>query len=47
MNRIAEVDAVYPDKVSITIYDLKAFCNTDESVRVGTYIQIIDHIGKN
>lgn len=40
--KIAKVNAIFPSRVGITIYDLDAFQLGDESLRVGSYLRIID-----
>ncbi len=39
----AEVIAVSPDKVKISVDDLKAFSLADESLKVGSYLRISDN----
>jgi len=39
----AEVIAVYPDKVKISVDDLKAFSLADETLKVGSYLRISDN----
>ena len=40
--KAAEVNAIFPSRVGITIYDLDAFQRGDEKLRVGSYLRIID-----
>ena len=39
----AEVIAVYPDRVRISIDDLASFKLAEESLRVGSYLKIYDN----
>ena len=39
----AEVIAVYPDKVKISVDDLKEFSLANESLKVGSYLRISDN----
>ena len=41
-NKTAEVNAIFPDRVSVTVYDLDVFQQSGESVRVGSYLRIVD-----
>jgi len=39
----AEVIAVYPDKVKVSVDDLEDFKKADETLRVGSYIKVLDN----
>ena len=45
IGKIAEVDAIYPDHVSVSLYDLQAFCSEGDTVRIGSYIRVVDRDG--
>ena len=45
IGKIAEVDAIYPDHVSVSLYDLQAFCSEGNTVRIGSYIRVVDRDG--
>lgn len=45
---IAEVTAIYPDRISVLVYDLEAFRGArgeGRSIRVGSYLRIVDAEG--
>lgn len=39
----AEVVAVYPDRVKISVDDLSSFKHAEENLRVGSYLKISDN----
>lgn len=42
---IAEVNAIFPDRITVTVYDLAAFQREGEALRVGSYLRIVDADG--
>lgn len=39
----AEVIAVYPNRVKVSVDDLESFKNADETLRVGSYLRVMDN----
>ncbi len=42
-NRIAAVNAIFPNQVTVTVYDLDAFQEEESALRVGSYLRIVDN----
>ena len=43
--QIAVVNAIFPDRITVTVYDLEAFRNGGETLRVGSYLRVVDAAG--